>query len=53
MSSLSLIEQKIVLAMFVRQFNPRDVLKKDISIQEGITVGIKDPVNIRVDLATD
>ena len=51
--SLSLIEQKIVLSMFVRRFNPRDVLKTDIKIQEAITALIDDPVEVRVDLAAE
>ena len=48
--NLSLIEQKIVLSMFVRRFNPKDVLKKSIAIQEAITVVIDDPVEVRLDL---
>ncbi|KFZ25402.1 hypothetical protein V502_00123 [Pseudogymnoascus sp. VKM F-4520 (FW-2644)] len=51
--NLSLIEQKIVLSMFVRRFNPRDVLKTDIKIQEAITAVIGDPLEVQVDLAAD
>lgn len=51
--SLSFIEQKIVLSMFVRRFNPQQVMKEDIKIKEAITVVLDDPVDVRVDLATD
>ena len=51
--SLSFIEQKIVLSMFVRRFNPQQVMKKDVKIKEAITVVLDDPVDVRVDLATD
>ncbi|KAK3896972.1 cytochrome P450 [Staphylotrichum tortipilum] len=51
--NLSWIEQKIVLSMFVRRFNPKDVLKKNITIREAITVAIDDPVEVRLDLVTD
>lgn len=50
--NLSLIEQKIVLSMLVRRFNPREVLKKTISTQEAITAQIMDPVEVRMELAT-
>lgn len=50
--NLSWIEQKIVLSMFVRHFNPKDVLKKNITVREAITVAIGDPVDVRLDLVT-
>lgn len=46
--NLSLVEQKIVLSMLVRRFNSMEVLKKDISIREAITVVIDDPVDVRL-----
>ncbi len=51
--SLSLIEQKIVLSMFVRRFNPKDVLKKTPGIREAITIILDDPVEVRLDFAID
>ena len=52
LGSLSFIEQKIVLSMFVRRFNPQQVME-DIKIKEAIAVVLDDPVDVRVDLATD
>jgi hypothetical protein len=52
-SSLSLIEQKIVLSMFVRRFNPQEVMKKSLNIQEGITIVLDDEVGVRLGLVTD
>ncbi len=49
--NLSLIEQKIVLSMFLRRFNPKDVLKKNIRMREAITVILDDPVHVRLDFA--
>ncbi|KAF9894959.1 hypothetical protein FE257_004581 [Aspergillus nanangensis] len=49
--SLSLIEQKIVLSLFVTRFNPREVLKREIVIEEAITTIIKDALDVRVHLA--
>ncbi|KAJ5909662.1 hypothetical protein N7504_004305 [Penicillium tannophilum] len=51
--NLSLIEQKIVLSMFVRRFNPRAVVRKNLNIQEGITVVLNDEVGVRLDLVTN
>jgi hypothetical protein len=53
MYSLSLIEQKIVLSMFVRRFNPQEVIKKNLHIQEGITIFLDNEVDVRIGLATD
>lgn len=52
LSSLSLIEQKIVLAMFVRQFSPQEVMRKTLNIHEGIIV-VLDDVDVLLSLATD
>ncbi|KAJ5781189.1 cytochrome P450 [Penicillium paradoxum] len=51
--NLSLIEQKIVLSMFVRRFNPREVMRKTINVQEGITIALDDNVDVRLGLATE
>ncbi|KAG7291092.1 hypothetical protein NEMBOFW57_001102 [Staphylotrichum longicolle] len=51
--NLSLIEQKIVLSMFVRRFSPKDVLKKTPRIREAITIILDDPVDVRLEFATD
>lgn len=51
--SLSLIEQKIVLSMFVRRFDPREVLKKNIKIEESITAIIEDPLEVLVDVRSN
>lgn len=53
MYSLSLIEQKIVLSMFVRRFNPREVMRKNLNIQEAITIVLNDEVHVRLGLVTD
>lgn len=53
MSSLSLIEQKIVLSAFVRRFNPQEVMRKNLNIQEGITIVLDDEVNVRLGLVSD
>jgi len=50
--NLSLIEQKVVLSMFLIRFNPKDVLKKTTKIREAITIVIDDPVDVRLDFAT-
>lgn len=51
--NLSLIEQKIVLSMFLRRFSPRDVVKKSPSVREAITIVIDDPIDVRLDFAVD
>lgn len=51
--NLSLIEQKIVLSMFVRRFSPKDVLKKTPRIREAITIILDDPVDVGLEFATD
>ncbi|KAJ2897243.1 hypothetical protein MKZ38_004845 [Zalerion maritima] len=51
--NLSLVEQKIVLAMFVRRFKPLDVLKKNVELKESVVVQIEDPMEVRVDIATE
>lgn len=51
--NLSLIEQKIVLSMFVRRFSPKDVLKKTPRIREAITIILDDPLDVRLEFATD
>ncbi|KAJ5605341.1 cytochrome P450 [Penicillium lagena] len=51
--TLSLIEQKIVLSMFVRRFNPQEVMRKNLNIQERITIVLDDEVDVRLGLATD
>ncbi|KAJ5475764.1 hypothetical protein N7475_001493, partial [Penicillium sp. IBT 31633x] len=48
--NLSLIEQKIVLSAFVRRFNPQEVMRKNLNIQEGITIVLDDEVNVRLGL---
>jgi hypothetical protein len=53
MYSLSLIEQKIVLSMFVRRFNPQEVMRKNLNIQEGITIVLDDEVDVRLGFVTD
>lgn len=53
MYSLSLIEQKIVLSLFVRRFNPQEVMRKNLNIQEAITIVLDDEVDVRLSLATD
>ncbi|KAJ5549251.1 cytochrome P450 [Penicillium frequentans] len=50
---LSLIEQKIVLSMFVRRFNPHAVVRKNLNIKEGITVVLNDEVGVRLDLVAN
>ncbi|KAF7168666.1 hypothetical protein CNMCM5623_001606 [Aspergillus felis] len=50
---LSIIEQKIVLSMFVRRFNPKHVLNKSIEIREAITVTIDDPLDVQLDITSD
>lgn len=49
--NLSLIEQKIVLSMIVRSFDCGQVLKKNLKIEEAITVVIEDPVHVRLYVA--
>lgn len=49
-NSLSLLEQKIVLALFVRRFSPRGVLKRTIQWKEAVTAIPVDGVDVRVDL---
>lgn len=39
--------------MFVRRFNPRAVVRKNLNIQEGITVVLNDEVGVRLDLVTN
>lgn len=39
--------------MFVRRFDPQDILKKDIKIEEAITAIIEDPLEVRVVLRSD
>ncbi|KAI9370115.1 cytochrome P450 [Aspergillus egyptiacus] len=51
--NLSIIEQKIVLSMFARRFNPEQVLKKDIKTREAITVRMDDPLDVRMSQAAD
>ncbi len=50
--NLSLIEQKVVLSMFLRRFSPKDVLKKNLRIREAITVAMDDSVHVTLDFAT-
>ena len=51
--NLSLIEQKIVLSMLVRRFDPKEVAKQDIITSEAITAVIYDPMHVRLGLASD
>ncbi|KAF5855755.1 hypothetical protein ETB97_008473 [Aspergillus alliaceus] len=49
--NLSLIEQKIVLAMFVRRFDPREVLNRTVNLAEAVTAVPEGPMEVRVQLA--
>lgn len=51
--NLSLIEQKIVLSMFLRRFSPKQVLKKNSTIREAITVVVEDPMDVMLNFATE
>jgi hypothetical protein len=48
--SLSSIEQKIVLSLFIRRFNPGTVLKKKVSLIEAVTAVPDDPLEVLVNL---
>ena len=50
--NLSLVEQKIVLSMLVRRFDPVEVARDDIGIREAITTVIEDPMHVRLDFTT-
>lgn len=39
--------------MFVRRFNPEQVLEKNFKTREAITVIIDDPLDVRISQATD
>lgn len=39
--------------MFVRRFNPHEVMRKCLNIQEGITIVLDDEVGVRLGLVTD
>ncbi|KAF3010218.1 hypothetical protein E8E15_001657 [Penicillium rubens] len=47
---LSSIEQKIVLSLFIRRFNPGTVLKKKVSLIEAVTAVPDDPLEVLVNL---
>ncbi|KAJ5654879.1 hypothetical protein N7490_001882 [Penicillium lividum] len=51
--NLSSIEQKIVLSLFVRRFNPGVVLEKKISLIEAVTAIPDNPLDVLVDLSAD
>lgn len=51
--SLSLVEQKIVLALFMRRFSPREVLKREIEWKERVTAIPIEGVDVRVDLVKE
>ena len=51
--SLSLVEQKIVLALFLRRFSPREVLKREIEWKERVTAIPIEGVDVRVDLVKE
>lgn len=51
--NLSLIEQKIVLAVFARSFDCGDVLRPTIDVEEAITVIIEDPMEVTLTSVTD
>lgn len=51
--SLSSIEQKIVLSLFVRRFNPGIVLEKNINLVEAVTAVPDETLDILVELSTE
>ncbi|OQD83650.1 hypothetical protein PENSOL_c148G04064 [Penicillium solitum] len=48
--NLSSVEQKIVLSLFIRRFNPGTVLKKKVSLIEAVTAVPDDPLEVLVNL---